>query len=242
MAKGLPAALVVTLILVAVALAMPLARPLLHGLFPEVVQPIYGRASFLTLLLAHLRLVVVATGLASGVAMVTGVFVTRPAGRVFAPLVRTLATVGQTFPPVAVLALAVPLLGYGATPTLAALAIYAALPVLEATLAGSRHGATRRARCREGPGVLRMAQSQSDRTPARRASSGCRPAQCDDHKYRHRDDRFEPPAPCRWAHRSSRGLSASNPAYVIEGAIVVALLAVATDRWFDVLDASVATS
>ena len=33
------------------------------------------------------------------------------------------------------------------------------------------------------------------------------------------------------------GLSASNPAYVVEGAVIVAVLAIAVDRWFDVLAA-----
>ena len=35
------------------------------------------------------------------------------------------------------------------------------------------------------------------------------------------------------------GLSASNPAYVVEGAFCVALLAMAADSWFDVVDSAV---
>lgn len=62
--------------------------------------------------------------------------VTRPAGSAFRPLVETIAAIGQTFPPVAVLAMAVPVLGFGWLPALIALALYGILPVLQGTLAG----------------------------------------------------------------------------------------------------------
>lgn len=65
-----------------------------------------------------------------------GVAVTRPAGGAFRPLVETIAAIGQTFPPVAVLAMAVPVLGFGWLPALIALALYGILPVLQGTLAG----------------------------------------------------------------------------------------------------------
>jgi len=39
--------------------------------------------------------------------------VTRPSGAQFLPLSRTLVNIGQTFPPVAVLAVTVPLVGFG---------------------------------------------------------------------------------------------------------------------------------
>ena len=65
-----------------------------------------------------------------------GVAVTRPAGSAFRPLVETIAAIGQTFPPVAVLAMAVPVLGFGWLPALIALALYGILPVLQGTLAG----------------------------------------------------------------------------------------------------------
>lgn len=61
---------------------------------------------------------------------------TRPAGSAFRPLVETIAAIGQTFPPVAVLAMAVPVLGFGWLPALIALALYGILPVLQGTLAG----------------------------------------------------------------------------------------------------------
>ena len=62
--------------------------------------------------------------------------VTRPSGAEFLPLSRTLANIGQTFPPVAVLALAVPVLGFGTAPTLVALFLYGLLPIFENALTG----------------------------------------------------------------------------------------------------------
>ncbi len=44
--------------------------------------------------------------------------------------------IGQTFPPVAVLAVAVPLVGFGEKPTLIALFAYGLLPIFENTLVG----------------------------------------------------------------------------------------------------------
>ena len=61
---------------------------------------------------------------------------TRPFGAEFLPLSRSLANIGQTFPPVAVLALAVPMLGFGTAPTLVALFLYGLLPIFENTLTG----------------------------------------------------------------------------------------------------------
>jgi osmoprotectant transport system permease protein len=47
-----------------------------------------------------------------------------------------LVNIGQTFPPVAVLAVAVPLVGFGEAPTLIALFAYGLLPIFENTIAG----------------------------------------------------------------------------------------------------------
>ena len=70
------------------------------------------------------------------VAVGLGILVTRPSGAQFLPLSRTLVNIGQTFPPVAVLAVTVPLVGFGEKPTLIALFVYGLLPVFENTVAG----------------------------------------------------------------------------------------------------------
>jgi osmoprotectant transport system permease protein len=64
------------------------------------------------------------------------VLVTRPRGRQFLPVAEKLAAVVQTFPPAAVLALSVPALGFGFSPTIAALFLYSVLPILRNTLGG----------------------------------------------------------------------------------------------------------
>lgn len=100
-------------------------------------QPaIYTQNALLTLTLNHLLIVAVATLAGSIVAVGLAILVTRPLGAEFLPLSRTLANVGQTFPPVAVLALAVPILGFGTAPTLVALFLYGLLPIFENTLTG----------------------------------------------------------------------------------------------------------
>jgi osmoprotectant transport system permease protein len=64
------------------------------------------------------------------------VFVTRPVGRDFRAMVDALATVGQTFPPAAVLAIAVPAVGFGASPTIIALFLYGLLPIIGNAITG----------------------------------------------------------------------------------------------------------
>ncbi|MEO1911299.1 MAG: ABC transporter permease [Paracoccus sp. (in: a-proteobacteria)] len=97
---------------------------------------IYTQTPLWSLTLSHLALVAMAVAASTLVALVLAILVTRPSGREFLPLARTITSVGQTFPPVAVLALAVPVMGFGAGPTLVALFLYGLLPVFENTLAG----------------------------------------------------------------------------------------------------------
>jgi len=67
-----------------------------------------------------------------------GIWITRDSGKDFLPIVTDLTSFGQTFPPVAVLALAVPVLGFGLLPTVVALFLYGMLPVVRNTIAGLR--------------------------------------------------------------------------------------------------------
>jgi osmoprotectant transport system permease protein len=98
--------------------------------------PIYTQDSLLALALAHLGTVFVAAAASTVIAVALGILVTRASGREFLPLSRTLVNIGQTFPPVAVLAVAVPLVGFGETPTLIALFAYGLLPIFENTVTG----------------------------------------------------------------------------------------------------------
>jgi osmoprotectant transport system permease protein len=100
-------------------------------------QPaIYVQTSLLDLTLNHLLIVAIATVAATVIAVGLAIFVTRPYGAEFLPLSRSLANIGQTFPPVAVLALCVPVMGFGTGPTLVALFLYGLLPIFENALTG----------------------------------------------------------------------------------------------------------
>ena len=126
----------VGLLFAALLLRMDALRPLLERAFPGVEPVIYNRDSFLALFLSQLGLVATASFAASLVGISVAVFVTRPAGRDFRAMVEALATVGQTFPPAAVLAIAVPMVGFGARPTVIALFLYGLLPIIENAIAG----------------------------------------------------------------------------------------------------------
>jgi osmoprotectant transport system permease protein len=108
----------------------------LKALFPDAQQHLYPRASLGTLLGEHLVLVLVSSVAATVVGVALGVLVTHPIGRDFLSVVQDISSLAQTFPPVAVLALAVPALGFGFQPTVVALFIYSILPVLNNTISG----------------------------------------------------------------------------------------------------------
>ncbi|KDE39461.1 Glycine betaine/carnitine/choline ABC transporter, permease protein [Nitrincola lacisaponensis] len=117
-------------------LGLPWLEELFRQIAPGHRQVIYSRDSFALLLGNHLLLVGLAALISISLGLASAVFVTRPYGRDFLPLVTQVASMGQTFPPVAVLALAVPLLGFGALPTIMALSLYGLLPIVRNTLVG----------------------------------------------------------------------------------------------------------
>ncbi len=126
----------VGLLFAALLLRMGDLRPVLQPVFPDIEPVVYDRTSFLRLFLSHFGLVAAASLAATAVGVSLAVFVTRAAGRDFRPMVNALVTIGQTFPPVAVLAIAVPMLGFGTRPTVLALFLYGLLPITENTIAG----------------------------------------------------------------------------------------------------------
>ena len=121
---------------VALIFWLPYSQPLFAALFPQLPRPVYQQESFAALALAHFWLVGISSLFAVIIGTGAGIAVTRPWGAKFRPLVETIAAVGQTFPPVAVLAIAVPVIGFGLKPAIIALILYGVLPVLQATLAG----------------------------------------------------------------------------------------------------------
>ncbi|MGH6838629.1 MAG: ABC transporter permease [Methylocella sp.] len=220
-----------TLLLVSAIVLMPAAGPLMRALFPGDPRPVYTRASFFELTLAHAELVAFSSLAAAAIGIGLGIFITRESGREFTAIIGAIAATGQTFPPVAVLALAIPVLGYGAAPAIAALCVYAIFPVFEATVTGLRAvpAAVRDAAMGVGfarrdvlwrvelplafPFILagfRNAVIINIGTAAIGSAAGA----------------------LSLGSPIIEGLSASNPAYVLEGAAIVALLAMVVDRCF----------
>jgi osmoprotectant transport system permease protein len=141
------------LLFAALMLRMDALQPLLQQAFPGVEPVVYNRDSFLALFLSQLGLVAAASLAASLAGVALAIFVTRPAGRDFRAMVNALATIGQTFPPAAVLAITVPMVGFGARPTIIALFLYGLLPIVENAVAGLEGVASGVREAAEGMGL-----------------------------------------------------------------------------------------
>jgi osmoprotectant transport system permease protein len=220
-----------TFLLSAAMFLMPKAEPFMRWLFPGDPRPIYTRASFFELTLAHVELVALSSLAAAVIGIGLGIFVTRESGREFSAMAGAIAAMGQTFPPVAVLALTIPVLGYGAAPAIAALCLYAIFPILAATVTGIEAVPFEVRDAAMGMGFaprqvlwkielplafpfilagLRNAVIINIGTAAIGSAAGA----------------------LSLGSPIIEGLSASNPAYVLEGAVLVALLAIVADRCF----------
>ncbi|WP_297859111.1 ABC transporter permease [Meiothermus sp.] len=105
-------------------------------LFPSAQGPLFERETLLNLTLQHLAITFGAGALVVLVGLPLVVLVTRPAGAAFRPLLENLVAVGQTFPPVAVLVLALPFFGFGSSGAVLALFLYGLLPVVRNGLEG----------------------------------------------------------------------------------------------------------
>ena len=108
----------------------------LRLLFSGETSLLYERSSLPRLIGDHLFMVLLSGVAASLTGIFLGIFVTRSTGRIYYPLVRSTASMAQTFPPSAVLALAVPIAGFGFKPVVFALFIYSIFPVINNTISG----------------------------------------------------------------------------------------------------------
>jgi osmoprotectant transport system permease protein len=115
---------------------LPYSQPLFASLFPKLDRPVYTQEPFAQLLWQHCRLVVISSLISVTAGSAIGIFVTRRMGMPFRGIADTVTSIGQTFPPVAVLAVAVPLVGFGELPAIIALALYGLLPVVQSTVSG----------------------------------------------------------------------------------------------------------
>jgi len=123
-------------LVVLVAFFIPsILEPVLQFFFPGANEWIFPRESLIKLTTEHLLLSLLAGAVAAVIGMGLGIAATRRAGRPFLTLIRDVSSLAQTMPPAAVLALAIPFLGFGFKPVLLALVCYSTLPVLNNTLA-----------------------------------------------------------------------------------------------------------
>ncbi|MFC5353882.1 ABC transporter permease [Azospirillum himalayense] len=224
------------LVLAALVLGMPALKPLFAAAFPALDRPLYEADGFLALTLDHLALTGGASLLAVLLGGAAGIAVTRPFGREFRGVLDAVAAMGQTFPPVAVLAVSVPVLGFGPAPALIALTLYGLLPIVENTVAGleSVPEPVREAArgMGMGPGALLWRVELPLAAPV--ILAGVRTAAVVN---------LGTAAIASTVGAKTLGLpiivglNGSNPAYVIQGAVIVAALAVVLDAGFDRLAA-----
>jgi osmoprotectant transport system permease protein len=219
-------------LLLALAFGMRSLAPVFAAAFPGVAPPVYARDGFPALLLQHVALVAVAAAVSGTVGLSLAILVTRPAGSAFRGMVLSMAVIGQAIPPVAILAVAVPAIGFGALPIVVALMIYGLLPIVENAVAGldavpatlreaaSGIGLTPRQILREielplaAPAILagfRLSVIVNIGTVAIGSTVG--------------------------AHTLGMpiiaGLITNKPSYILQGAVVLALLAIVADLGFD---------
>lgn len=78
----------------------------------------------------HIWMVLLSSSLAVSIGLLLGIFVTTSYGKEFKDLLLKIASFGQSFPSPALLALTVPILGYGIKGALIALVAYALMPII----------------------------------------------------------------------------------------------------------------
>lgn len=223
------------ILLCGLSVGMPALEPLFQWVQPDKQQVIYERESFLFLLQNHLLLVLISAAVGTLVAVAGGIFATRPSGRDFLPLVSQVASIGQTFPPVAVLALAVPVLGFGEAPILVALMLYGLLPILRNTLAGLESISPAVKEAARGMGMSPMQVLVRAELPlaGRVILAGIRTSVT-----------INIATAAIGSTIGARtlgdpviaGLVNGNTAYVLQGAILIGLLALTTDSLFEALE------
>jgi osmoprotectant transport system permease protein len=124
------------LVLVVWTFCTPGVERLLGLFFPNEDPVVYQRSPLWSFLLEHLVLVAIGGAIAIVIGVVAGVLIMSPLGRPFRDVVLRIANFGQSIPSVAIMAIAVPALGYGSEPVLLALVIYSILPVMVNVVAG----------------------------------------------------------------------------------------------------------
>ena len=202
---------------VALIFWLPYSQPLFAALFPQLPRPVYQQESFAALALAHFWLVGISSLFAVIIGTGAGIAVTRPWGAEFRPLVETIA---------------VPVIGFGLKPAIIALILYGVLPVLQATLAGLGAIDASVTEVAKGMGMSRGQRLRKVELPlaAPVILAGVRTSVIIN---------IGTATIASTVGASTLGtpiiigLSGFNTAYVIQGALLVALAAIIADRLFE---------
>ncbi len=199
-----------------------------------IKENFYTRTSLSNLVLNHFFMVFLSTTLAVIIGVIIGIFVTRKVGRDFLYTVNSIVSLGQTFPPIAVLAISVPMVGFGYKPTIIALFIYGLLPVVRSTIAGIESISRETIEIAKGIGMTSTQVLFKVEFPLafRVIMSGIRTTTI-----------INIGTATLGATIGAGGLGSPiiegigrNPVYVIEGAVIVGLLALIIDSVFDIIE------
>jgi len=109
---------------------------LLRFLVPDQRVVIYQTKPLPTLMGEQIYLTLAASALALVVGAALGLLALSRVGRPFRDLIVSVGNLAQTVPSVAIMALVIPLTGYGAEPVIIALVLYSILPIMLNVIAG----------------------------------------------------------------------------------------------------------
>ncbi len=109
---------------------------LLSALVPDAETVIYPAKPLATLMAEQIYLVAVASAAALLIGAALGALALSRVGRPFRDIIVNIGSLAQTVPSVAIMALAVPVIGYGAEPVVLALILYSILPIMLNVIAG----------------------------------------------------------------------------------------------------------
>lgn len=127
--RGLIVAAILTIVLASIVVYSKEFESVLYKYFSSKSTE-GSRTLLVVYFVEHIWMVLLSSLIAVALGTVLGLFVTTSHGREFKELLLKAVSLGQAFPSPALLALAVPILGYGIRGALIALVVYALMPII----------------------------------------------------------------------------------------------------------------
>ncbi len=132
-------AFIVIAMLIALLFAIIMFSDVFEGILNRAFSskfPSASRTPLYILFAQHMQMVVISSLIAISLGLIIGIFVTTHLGEEFKISLLKLVNLGQTFPSAVLLALAVPVVGYGIEGALIALSIYGLMPIVYNVVVG----------------------------------------------------------------------------------------------------------